>query len=244
MLQSARTAVLEGKIVKNFVKSSVSLQRALLMLSVLLVGLGLSGAASAQLVFNFEEVGGDVIMTPSGSIDTALLQPADSSGWGGRGIEANVAPESDIMGDTTSGSTDSGFGFSGGTDFSAWETDTAPWVSSYFSWSGGVTTPFSTYVFNDDRDPGLQVRSSDLVSGVFTPSGSWTAISETFASIGLVPGTYTVTDATTGASITYLIGESVVVAPVPVPALSLWAFILLIASLGCMGYWRVRRTMV
>lgn len=223
-----------------FAKSTGGLWRAILLFTALLAGLGLSGAASAQLIFHFQEVGGDVTMTPIGSIDTALLQPATAQSWGGVGIEANATPESDIMGDTTADDTDTGFGFSSGTDFSAWETDTAPWTSDYFGWATTVTTPFSTYVTDPDRDPGLQVRASDLNAGHFEVNGSWIAASETFASLSLVPGTYTVSDASTGAFITIQIGGVIAQPATPVPALSLWALILLLAAFGWIAYRRVR----
>lgn len=58
----------------------------------------LTGGANAAILFNFQEVGGGVVMTSSGSIDTAGLVSTFSEGWGGAGFESGVT---DIMGGGT-----------------------------------------------------------------------------------------------------------------------------------------------
>jgi hypothetical protein len=62
------------------------------------------------------------------------------------------------------------------------------------------------------------VLASQLNGSVWTPDQNWIATGQTLASIGLNPGTYTVTDAVSGESITYQIGQ-----PVPEPLTMLGA---------------------
>tara|TARA_R100000900_G_scaffold13099_1_gene11223 strand:+ start:15837 stop:16508 length:672 start_codon:yes stop_codon:yes gene_type:complete len=211
----------------------------------LLAGLLLSAAsAQAQLYFHFEETaGGDVTMTASGSIDTNDLTPVAPESWGGIGIEENG--ETDIMGDTASGSTDAHFGFSAGTDYSAWDAPTGPFASSNFNWTSTATRSFHIYTREGgERVPGLGVVQADLVGGVWTPDATWTQTDTDLATVGLIPGTYTVVDASSGAFITIQVGGELPPPPVteavPVPTLPLWGLLALAGLFGFAGARRLR----
>jgi hypothetical protein len=165
-----------------------------------------SGTAQASIIFAFSESGGDVLMASSGVLDTGNLILVPTSGWGSAGVETNTPPESDIMGDTTMGPVDMAFGFSAGTDLSAWIG--AMFTSSNFGWELAGTTQFATYYRDGSglRTPGIAIARDDLVGDLWTPDISWSKAG-TFASLGLTPGTYTVADSLTGESITILIGD-------------------------------------
>ncbi|RIX46202.1 MAG: PEP-CTERM sorting domain-containing protein [Rhodocyclales bacterium GT-UBC] len=167
-----------------------------------------SAPALAGLTFTFSEVGNNVTMTSSGSIDTnQLVLQNSASSWGGTGIQ--YYGNTSIMGGTSVGSIDISFGFHNGTDYSAWSSsglwDTF-WlgVSSIDSGSKG----FATYIWDSVITPGLGVERADLVNGLWSPDQNWTFANTNFASLGLVSGTYTVTDAVSGEFISYQIGES------------------------------------
>jgi len=211
----------------------------------------LSEAAQAQLVFTFLEVGGNVTMTPSGSIDTSDLVAGSNPGWGGAGTQ--FYEDFCILGDTSSGGADTGFGFSDGTDYSDFLGASCPFSRDEFSWTSTVTKSFSTYQEPQSGVyvPGLNVKASDLVDGVFTPDGTWT-VAGTFDSIGLRPGTYSVADAVTGACITVQIGPDsdpdscdLPSAPstpaTPVPALPLFGLLALGGLLGLFGLRKLKK---
>lgn len=172
----------------------------------------------AGVVFTFTESGGDVLMTSSGSVDVRNLVSVDLSGWGSTGIEENG--NYDIMGGTDVGAIELSFGFHDGTDYSQWATAVGPWSSSNFTAVPTGTKGFTTYHWNADTTvqlPGLGVERADLVGGIWTPDQSWTFSSASFASLNMHTGTYTVADAVTGESITYVIGATAV--PLPSSAL-------------------------
>jgi hypothetical protein len=183
------------------------------------VFLGLSaGRASASVMFSFQEVGGSVLMESSGTLNTSLLIPVTSSGWGGVGVETNPPPQSDIMGDTTMGPINTVFGFSSGTDLSSWVGDM--FTSSKFYWNSTGSTQFTTYFFDNNflRTPGIGIGIEDLVGAFWTPDISWNNPG-TYASLGLTPGTYSIVDAATNESITIQIGNAIpasVPGPLPV----------------------------
>ena len=153
-------------------------------------------------------------MTSSGSIDTTGLVPATFSGWDGTGV---FASNTDLMGGTDVGGIDTTFAFNPGTDFSAWQGGN-PFSADFFSFTPTGTKGFATYIGSDPYFPGLAVLASQLNGSVWTPDQNWIATGQTLASIGLNPGTYTVTDAVSGESITYQIGQ-----PVPEPLTMLGA---------------------
>lgn len=198
-------------------------------------------SASAQVVFTWSEDASGVTMTTSGSIDTSQLTAVACETWGGYGHQASVT---DIIGDTEISQPDTCFEFSTGTDFSPWQTGN-PFETSFFSYSStSVSTPFHTYTRDDDSNviPGLGVLASDLSGDIWTPQGSWVADGETLASMGLNTGTFTVTDASTGASVTFTIG-SAPGAPgtEAIPAVPLWGLVLGMLSLAFIGLGRLRR---
>ena len=185
------------KMLKSLALGSVALSTSLLS-NVLT-----SQQSQAAIIFSFQQVGSDVTMTSSGSIDTAGLVAANFQGWGDTGVEENG--QTDLMGGTNAGSINLTFSFNPGTDFSAWQTGN-PFDNSFFGFSvSSGSKGFSTYSRDASFNlvPGLGVRDSDLNGTVWSPDQNWIATGQTLASIGLNPGTYTVTDAVSGESITY-----------------------------------------
>lgn len=175
----------------------------------LAVSLLLTGAreARADITFTFTESGGTVTMQTSGTLNTANLVSGALGGWGGVGVENNNSPESDIMGDTTMGGVNVAFGFSATTDVSPWIG--SMFTSSNFGWSTVGTTQFTTYHFPSGvRTPGIGIATEDMVGALWTPDVSWSQVG-TLAGFGLTPGTYAITDAVTGESITIQIGVAV-----------------------------------
>ena len=101
----------------------------------------------------------------------------------------------DILG-VTGGDIGTAFGFSVGTDLTPWTTGNM-FTSSSSGWLSSGTTQFTTsYVAGSTKTPGLGVGNEDLVGSTWTPDISWSK-SGTFASIGMTPGIYTITDADT-----------------------------------------------
>lgn len=170
--------------------------------------------AQAGLIFTFTESGGNVLMSPSGTIDTANLVPLPHNGWGGTGIGNFTSGNTVAMiGGTDIGGTDTAFGFHSGTDFSAWAGG-VPFSLNTFGWTPSGTTGFATYVVNGGAyEPGLILLGSQMVGSTWTPDQTW-SISGSFASLQMNPGTYTVADSQTGEFITYQIGQA---ASVPEP---------------------------
>lgn len=170
-------------------------------------------SAHANVIFHFTEVGSDVVMTSSGTLDTTkLLVSSFPDGWGGTGVENNVAGDIDIMGGTSFGGVDSLFKFHPGTDSSAITNPGGPFSFSNFGWS--VTSgskSFSTYSGFDAgvRQAGIGVIGGDIVGGLWTPDQNWIETGNTFASLGLNVGTYSVSDFETGETITIKVGEAV-----------------------------------
>lgn len=157
-------------------------------------------SAKASIAFTFKEVGSFVEMKSSGALDVSKLVSVSPGFWGGAGVETNNPPESDIMGDTTTGELDAGFAFNPGTDLSGWVGDM--FTNSNFSWSLSGTTQFATYIFSGPfRTPGITIDSDDLLGGLWTPDVTWQKFGN-LASLGLTPGIYPVVDAVTNESIT------------------------------------------
>src|SRR5438309_5827675 len=100
------------------------------------VGLALmlgASAAHASVVFEFDEVGGTVTMTSSGTLDTGKLVIVNrSDGWGGTGTENNTAGNIDIMGGISVGNPDLQFGFHTGTNASSITNPGGPFAFTSF----------------------------------------------------------------------------------------------------------------
>lgn len=165
----------------------------------------LSGQAQAGITFTFSEVGGNVVMTSSGEIDTTkLVLQTSASAWGSTGIQSYYGYS--IMGGTDVGQVEMSFGFHAGTDFSQWLSSGGLWTGF---WVGATSIDsgvkgFATYIWsNDVLLPGLGVERGDLDNGLWSPDQNWTFANTTLAQLGLVSGLYTVTDAETGEFIRY-----------------------------------------
>lgn len=163
----------------------------------------------AGIVFTITVVGPNVAMSSSGVIDTGgPVLPDFVYGWGGAGIEENG--NHDIMGGTTVGDVDTSFGFNTGSDLSQWASANGPWASSNFTTivNSGVKG-FTTFVWsNGIQVPGLGVARQDLAGSLWSPDQNWTFPNASFASLNMFPGTYAVTDAVSGDSITFVIGAT------------------------------------
>lgn len=163
----------------------------------------------ASIKFTYLEVGGNVVMTSSGTLETANLIAGGPDTWAGTGFGnyGNGGGIVAMMGSHPSGDLDSSFRFSAGTDLSAWAGGT-PWTSENLGFSrDSGSKDFATYAedANGFWVPGILLQSGDLVGTTWTPDNTW-SIAGTFASLNMNPGTYTVSDARTGESITYQIG--------------------------------------
>ena len=178
--------------------------------------MGIFVEARAGIAFRFSESGGNVLMQSSGVIDTSKLVSAPVSAWFMAGIEANTPPNSDIMGDTSMGQVDTAFGFHSGTVLTPWLG--TMFTSTNFDWQLSGTTQFTTY-FRDANNgnrltPGFGIGANDLVGSLWTPDVAWSKAG-TFASLGLTPGTYTITDIETSEFISIQIGDQDRVVPEP-----------------------------
>jgi len=196
--------------------------------------------AHAGLLFKFSEVGSDVVMTASGSIDTGGLTAGGACGWGGIGIETNDDGETDILGNTeTVLGIDTCLGFNAGTDQSAWLNPGGPFgvrTDDFFGdWvATGDGKAFSTYSLTGGvRNAGLGVTAADIEAGIWSISQRWVNADDSFATLGLVLGTFTVTDALSGEFMTIMVGGP----EVPVPA----AAPLMLAGLGFLGLRRKKK---
>lgn len=200
--------------------------------------------AQADITFTFSDSGGTLTMTPSGTLDTTKLQvSALSDGWGGTGTEHNgTAGDIDIMGGTDVGAEINAlFVFSPGTDASAITNPGGPFAfDSFPDITVDGTKAFTTYGGFEDslRVAGIGITDTDIDGGFWTPDQSWTYPPDaTIESEGLIPGTYAVTDAESGETITIVIEGGFV----SVPATSAWSLILLAITLVLLGGFMFRR---
>jgi hypothetical protein len=187
----------------------------------------LAGQANAGVIFAFDEVAGNVTMTSSGTLDTTKLvaNSPDVAVWGGTGIEDNTpGGQIDIMGGNNSALANTTFAFNVGTDTSAL-TGGGPFTAGIFKAASSVTgnKVFATYAgfVAGVRQAGIFLNSADLVSGLWTPDQAWTFNSQTFASLGLQTGVYTVADSRNGEFITIQVGPAAAAVPEPASLLLL-----------------------
>lgn len=176
--------------------------------------------AFAALTFRLTEVGGNVVLTSSGSVNTAALTQNGGGFCGAGGIvaasgaglcsgAAGLMSYTSIAGPTS-------FGPGGATAGNSTSGDSVGVVGQ----TGEVLLPLG-YV------------SGSALSGTATFTGA------TLASLGVTPGIYTWTfGAGAGADSVVLIAGAAVS---NVPTLSEWALVLLAGLLGCMSLGALRR---
>ena len=215
------------------------------------LSMAMTTTAQADITFTFQEAGNTVTMTPSGTLDTTNLEVSNLvDGWGGTGTEDNpAAGDIDIMGGTDVGSGISAqFRFSAGTDQSALENPGGPWNTDNFGIETiNGSTAFTTYAGfeNDLRIAGIGMSATDIVDGLWTPDQSWIyPDGTTLASLGMTPGTYAVSDAVTGETITIQIGPA---GPtpgpaLPVPSVGIWGMLIMLLSTLIIGGRFLRRS--
>lgn len=161
----------------------------------------------AEVTFTFTEVGSDVVMTSSGTLDTSKLVQDYSPGWNGIGLQASDLGSINVMGSTIYAYTDDAYRFHAGTDFSAIVNPVGPFAfDSFANWviTEG-TKSFATYGGWDDNGflaPGISLVASDVVNGLWTPDQKWINTGTTFAALGLNVGVYSVVDSETKETIT------------------------------------------
>lgn len=191
---------------------------------------GFATGSHADVIFTFADDGGNVTMTSSGSIDTSNLLTGPHGGWGGTTAYIHASGYS-LIGSTggSLGLTNRAYTFHAGTDFTPWLGATFSSTETSFVDSG--TTQFSTYG-HTGVVPGLMINTSDLVGTIWTPDNSWTRAG-TLAGLGWNTGTFTVSDAVNGESITFQVGS----AAVPEPS----TLIFLSLGLAAVGACRYRR---
>jgi hypothetical protein len=174
------------------------------LFAALTLAIAAMGQAQADVMFQFSQSGGNVVMQSSGVLDTSKLVSVSNSFWGGVGVETNGGGQSDIMGDTTMGGFNRGYVFHAGTNLSPWIG--GMFTSSNFGWSTTGTTQFATYDYNNGfRIPGITINSEDMVGALWAPNVAWSKAG-TLASLGLTEGFYKITDVETKESISIVIG--------------------------------------
>ena len=183
----------------------------------------ISSSASADLVFNFVESGGQVTFNYSGSLDTNGMTSGNVTFHAGTFIFGQNVLGHDLIGVNGSNTNDLGFTWNGtaadfynGTDFNF----------GYYAYAG--STPFMNRGDYSGNQNGISLSSADVSSGIWTGSGAGFSFYATFAAAGLIPGTHISTDNASGESIIFNVGSSV-----PEPSSCVLVGSLMLGSLFC-----------
>jgi len=179
--------------------------------------------AFAALTFTLTETGGNVVVTASGSVNTAALTPM---GVGVCGVAGDIVA--------------SNAGFCGG----------AGVLVGYIGMTGPTSFgPGGATAGNSTSGDAVGVQG--VTGEVFLPggylsgsilSGTTTFAGATFASLGVTPGTYTWTFGAGAAADSVVVTTGAVVSNVHnVPTLGQWALVLLAGLLGWMSLGALRR---
>lgn len=164
----------------------------------------------ANAIFAFNQVAGSVVMTSSGTVNLNNLVHQGTDGWGGTGFYQDSRGYN-LLGGTSMGQNDTTYTFHAGTDLSTWANSVSIFPIANFSPSSiAGTKPFATYAFlGQVLVPGLSIRTSDIVNSTWTTDQQWTYTGTTLAALGLQLGAHSITDATTGETLTIQIGQTV-----------------------------------
>jgi len=208
----------------------------LVFLTVFVTALVAASQASAGLLFLFTEEGDDVKMTASGSIDTSGLEASVMCGTWCVWDQIGFYQDGDhfLLGRDHDPDTQVAFGFHTGSDLSPWSAASGPFTADNFNFEiledDGHT--FGTFTLTESWSfmPGIAVDAADLVAGVWSVSQTWLIEDQSINSLGLIPGTYTITDSESDEFMTIQI-------PVPVPEPSTLGLL----SIGLMGLMGIRR---
>ena len=179
--------------------------------------------AQAAVTINFAESGGDVVATSSGSLITAgLSNPATLTT--SQGFVQWTGPVPGVMNCAVLVGTDpieaDAFVF---TDWANANTDACSTAGTIPATSG--TGNFVGVFSRTGASDGIYIPNNYVSGAPISGSSTWAG--ETFASLGLVPGSYTFTfgAGATADSITLNIGPTAAPSATPVPTLSQWALI-------------------
>jgi hypothetical protein len=181
--------------------------------------LAFAAIAQANVHFQFSQVDDYVIMSSSGTFNTAgLVVFSNPVGWGDVGYSDHGLGGIDIMGSNNSGinGIDSWFAFNPGTDTSGFGPPYGPFKKSIYGWDYTGTRNFASYAGFDSEGhivAGIGLLASQIVNGVWTPDQTWTR-GGYFSDLGLREGVYSISDALTGEIITIQVGDGRTTPPI------------------------------
>jgi hypothetical protein len=171
--------------------------------------------APPTLVFNFVETGGAVTMTYSGTLDTNGMTPQPDTPHQHNGTFIFDIPERDVIGIA---------GTNSNTNSYLWTTNPLNFIVREAGQGFVFFTPNpgSTPFMNSARNAaGVSLESEDIdANGIWSGSGGATLSGPDFATLGLVPGRHFYTDAVSGQSVVFNIGDVAPLSFQPEPSLS------------------------